>query len=217
VVDELAVEHMMEEQLKEMPFPKMCDELLLPALQQLKRDHINGLIDIGQVHDALAIVDSIVSIDAAVKARSGHLTLLCVAAQNEVDGAAARLLTHAAESSGIKAEMISSQSLASEVALRADESSAACVAIVQVAPISRTHTRHLLKILAKRLGKSANLVELSIHANAENADAKDLKPMTASDGTEVQVRRETAFTPMLARLTELSFTESKAVVQTSAA
>ncbi|HVT89285.1 MAG TPA: AI-2E family transporter [Tepidisphaeraceae bacterium] len=207
VRDEYTVEQIVQEQLKESPFDAVCDRLLLPTLQHLKRDQLSGLINAEQVRDSLALFDSTCLADSHTKPSESKLTLLCVAAQNEIDAAAAKLLACAAEKKGIAAEAISSQSLASETAARVDESGVSWVAIVQVAPISRTHIRHLMKTLVNRAEATINFIEMSIDAGVSLAETCQIALMKGMDGKPVEVRREHEFAAMLSQLAELTYSE----------
>ncbi len=78
---------------------------------------------------------------------------------------AATLLARAANAEGVAAEVVSSQSLASEAVEHAREAGVKMLCLVQVSPISWTHCRHLAKTLAARLPGIAIYV-----ANIESGD-----------------------------------------------
>src|SRR5205807_2531616 len=88
-------------------------------------------------------------------ADSTQPAVLFVAGQNEIDDLATTLLARSSAAEGVLAETVSSRSLASEVVERARETAAATIFIVQVAPISWMHCRHLSKTLAARLPQLA--------------------------------------------------------------
>jgi hypothetical protein len=150
VGDDLTAGQMIDKEMKKAKFAELCERLFLPVLQELKRDLQSGMIDIMQARRAMTILD-VAATDNVAAAESNQPPILFVAAQNEIDDLAATLLARASISEGVSADVISSHSLASEVAERARELGATTLCLVQVAPISWTHCRHLSKTLTARL------------------------------------------------------------------
>ena len=151
VGDDLTAGRMIDKELKKASFSEVCQTLFLPVLQELKRDLQTGMIDITQARRAVTILDVAATAESTASAAPHQPPLLFVASQNEIDDLAATLLARASMNEGVPAEMVSSRSLASEVAERARELTATTLCLVQVAPISWTHCRHLSKTLAARL------------------------------------------------------------------
>jgi predicted PurR-regulated permease PerM len=150
VGDDLNADKIVEEELNEAKFFEACQTLFMPVLQELKRDLANGLIDMEQARRAMSILDVAAS-PSHPPLKSTQPPMLFVAAQNEIDDLAATLLMRAAHAEGVPAEMVSSRVLASEVAAHAREEQATMLCLVQVAPISWTHCRHLSKTLSVKL------------------------------------------------------------------
>ena len=150
VGDDLSADKIIDAELKQDPFSKVCETLFIPVLQELKRDLDSGMVDITQARRAMAILD-VAAIAENPPFTENHPPLLFVAAQNEIDDLAATLLARAAQSEGVEAETLSSRALASEVVEHARELHATTLCLVQVAPISWTHCRHLSKTLSSRL------------------------------------------------------------------
>src|SRR5262249_1762010 len=92
--------------------------------------------------------------------------LLCAPGPGIIEEAAARLLARTALAERIPAEALSHHSLASEVASRAAECDASAVCMVQISPVTRTHSRHLVKTLAAKLrgAEQIQFVEMLIEA-----------------------------------------------------
>lgn len=191
--DNDAAQEIVTPRLKSESFAQTCDNLLLPVLCELKRDHSAGLVDMDQTRSVLRTLETVCpsqKVDADTPPR-----LLCVPAYNEIDEAAARLLTLASSGQRIPAEALSSHSLASEVAERAAETGTQVVCIVQVQPRVDTHARHIAKTVATRT--QCQLVELCIQPGGD-------KPHSGSSrDKESQIRCESGFSELLEHLGEL--------------
>ncbi|MBC7783548.1 MAG: AI-2E family transporter [Burkholderiales bacterium] len=205
VDDDLGAEELITERLETVTPTVLCDELLLPVLRELKHDLAAGMIEPAHVRRAVNSLEVTIGNDAAAAAE--HPLLVCIAAQNEVDYAAARLLVYAAASEGVPAIALSSDLLASEVATKIGETGAGYAAIVQVAPVSVSHSRRLFKSLAGRLSNSAKIVDVSIDPGRQMR--------SSADGAETRsvgdLRLEQSFGPLVARLKEQASMVSTAV------
>ena len=165
--DETAAEEIVTERLKSGSLVKLADELLLPVLCELKRDHSAGLIAREQAREAVRTLEMVLPGEVPTRPVPGsndaaeHFPrLLAVPGPGIIDEAAARLLARAAVSESIPAEASSSHALASEVAARAVECGASAVCIVQLAPVTASHARHIVKTLAHRLRGAAESLQL---------------------------------------------------------
>jgi hypothetical protein len=197
--DDVTAGAMIDKELKEESFAHACQTLLVPVLQELKRDLQQGMIDITQARRAMTILDVAATNEApATPPPDGPLQVLFVAGQNEIDDLAATLLARASALEGVPAEALSSRSLASEAAEHAREIGAANLCIVQVAPISWTHCRHLARTLSSRLPN------LNIYAvNLESSAAEP--PFQAETGQLPAKRLFRDVASLMDRLREIRF------------
>ena len=166
--DEVTVAKIIDEELEadEATYSKVTQSVIMPVLQELKRDIAAGSIDMNLAKRSIAILNSVTATDTKVEHDAEHPPMLCVAGQNEVDDFAAKLLSRVAGTEGVAAKAISSQSLASEVAEQARELHANTICLVQVAPVSLTHCRQMAKTLSVRVPDS------QVYAiNIEESDA----------------------------------------------
>jgi hypothetical protein len=166
--DEVSVAKIVDEELKaeDATYGSVAQHVLMPVLQELKRDMAAGTIAADHAKRAISILSGVSFVEKLPQPDAEHPPLLVVAGQNEVDDFAAKLMARVAGSEGIAAKAISSQVLSSEVVEKARELNAKTICLVQVAPISLTHCRQMSKTLAVRLP------DVCVYAiNVEEGDA----------------------------------------------
>jgi hypothetical protein len=216
-----------QRELDARPFVEVCDRVVLPVMQELKRDCISGAINTRQLRDALRILDIACvpviedgpseSVTAAAEATAPPV--LCVATQNEVDDFAAILLARAIIAAGSPAETASSRTLANEVVGLVRQLRPSTTVVVQVSPISWAHTRHVIKTITRHgLPADMKLIDLEVETvdednitGAPDAGAKSNVPAeqasasaaTSDPAHHPAVRRERAFGPALRLISEL--------------
>jgi len=196
VGDDLAASEMLAEERDGKEFAKLCDDLLIPVLAELKHDEARGTIALPQMRRALRTLELALFVDAKPVAPiepSSCVSLVCIPAKNEVDECAARLLAAAAIGNGLNAEVVSSETLASEAADRIDLVGATHAAVVQVAPFSPVHVRRFLKLSAGRIQENVKLFDVS--AGAPVGAVPDY-------GTTRPIRQENSFSSIIARVVE---------------
>lgn len=200
VGDEVTAAQIISEQLDQRPFVEVCDDVIVPVLQDFKGDYAGGAITPGQFYRGLRMLDRLCvpdeRPDAAAPCRDSA-PMLCIAVQNEADDLAATLLARAAEGPGVRVQQAGSHTLAGEIAQRIAESNPATVVVVQVAPISAAHTRHVIKAIARATsGQENRLIELSLGDRSAG-------PGSEAAETAGNHRREHRLSATLARVCEL--------------
>jgi predicted PurR-regulated permease PerM len=124
------------------------DELVLPAISELKQDLVTGAITEGVARRALAALK-----DAIVKTNEKpgpDAPLWIIAVQSEPDDLAALAIAQAARPRGISSAVISSEVLANEAADAVANSNARWFVLVHVNPASSQHERRLLRAIRQR-------------------------------------------------------------------
>lgn len=231
VGDEVSARQILGQEMSTRSLVETCDAVLLPVLNDLKRDQSAGAVDLWQVRGALRVLERVIvdvepdlaphpdtPVERPPADRPSRGTLLIASTQGDVDDFAAGLLARCAESMGIAAEVTSSHRLASEVGQRLLELRPSVAVVVQVAPISWGHSRHVLKALLRAAPEPAwtasRLIDLAAqpHEPASDRTAQRLgsrralatderTPLTAD---QLGIRREIAFAPTLQRVCELT-------------
>lgn len=250
VGDEATTREIVAAERESRSFVETCDAVFLPVLTDLKRDRAAGVIDEWQMRNALRLLDLAATAAAeddedeeADREREREReeskpegpvaggrerapvacegTLLIASTQNEVDDFAAMLLCRCTEALGIQTEVTTSRLLANEVAHRVAELKPAAAVVVQVAPISWPHSRHVLKALLRaRAGgvgggaaSTAKLLDLAIEppddlnpSTRPTGEGGEVEGKPAEDATadKLGVRREKSFIPVLRRICELA-------------
>jgi hypothetical protein len=193
VADAAALDRQLDEELESHTLAEICDQLLLPALAQLKKDLSFGAVDRTHARRVMRTLENVVLTAVPLASNGRELRLLCIAGQNEVDACAARLLGIAAQAQGVNAEALSANVLVSEVVNHVVQTQVEHVAIVQVIPASVPHSKRLIKALAPRISEKTELINLVVGDEAAaQQESQNFEP----------ARREFTFVEIIAPLAE---------------
>jgi predicted PurR-regulated permease PerM len=142
-----------QEFLKGHSFVELCDELMVPALVQIKARSKEGSLDEQHLEFACETIDDLVA-DQGVALRSSHGTtasngpVVFVPAGDEADETIARMIATILESGGVPCEVLSSQSLAGEIVTQMSDRQCSQIFISASPPLAQRRARYLLKRLA---------------------------------------------------------------------
>jgi predicted PurR-regulated permease PerM len=138
--------------LKEHSFVELCDDLLIPALIQIKRGWREGVLDERNLDFACDTVDELVTEHAAalpspegIQGRTGPVVF--VPGGDVADEAIARMVSMILEAEGVDCETLSSQSLAGEIVTNMSDRPCAQICISASPPLAQRKARYLLKRL----------------------------------------------------------------------
>ncbi len=142
-----------QEFLKGHSFVELCDELMVPALVQIKARSKEGSLDEQHLEFACETIDDLVA-DQGVALRTSRGTtasngpVVFVPAGDEADETIARMIATILESGGVPCEVLSSQSLAGEIVTQMSDRQCSQIFISASPPLAQTRARYLLKRLA---------------------------------------------------------------------
>lgn len=141
-----------EEFLAEHSFVELCDQLMIPALIQIKAGWNEGILDERNLEFACDTIDELITdhgvtptSSEGLKANAGPVVF--VPAGDVVDEAIARMVSVVLESEGVRCETLSSQSLAGEIVTNMSDRPCAQICISAAPPLARRRARYLLKRL----------------------------------------------------------------------
>ncbi|HYG76007.1 MAG TPA: AI-2E family transporter [Planctomycetota bacterium] len=146
--------------LEKKPLNVVYDEIVLPVLRMIELDFYRRRIDENKRRRLEGMVEEIVEqisrpegespVAQVEPAPDGQTAVLCVAARDEADGVAARMMTQLLKNEGVNVRALSSDALASELIDRVEEHNARVVCISALPPAALSHARYLCKRLRER-------------------------------------------------------------------
>ncbi len=138
--------------LKEHSLVELCDDLLIPALIQIKRGWREGVLDERNLDFACDTIDELVTEHGAalpspegIQARTGSVVF--VPGGDVADETIARMVATILEAEGVDCETLSSQSLAGEIVTKMSDRSCGQICISASPPVAQKKARYLLKRL----------------------------------------------------------------------
>jgi hypothetical protein len=142
--------------LREHSFLELCDELMVPALVQIKGRSKEGSLDQQHLEFACDTIDDLVADQSVALRSSSGTTVNCgpvvfVPAGDEADETIARMVATILESGGCPCEVLSSQSLAGEIVTQMSDRQGSQICISASPPLAQKRARYLLKRLAVAL------------------------------------------------------------------
>ena len=148
-MDQDEAAEIVEAQLPELGPERLYDEVMLPALTYARRDRARGrLTDAELLFVARAsreILEGTLASEPPVTPSRGRV--LGVAARDEADEVALRMLGELLAPWGVTVELLSASMLAAEVISLVEEARPACICVAALRPGGLAHTRYLLKRL----------------------------------------------------------------------
>ena len=138
--------------LKEHSLVELCDDLLIPALIQIKRGWREGVLDERNLDFACDTIDELVTEHGAtlpspegIQGRTGPVVF--VPGGDVADETIARMVATILETEGVDCETLSSQSLAGEIVTKMSDRPCGQICISASPPLAQKKARYLLKRL----------------------------------------------------------------------
>jgi predicted PurR-regulated permease PerM len=138
--------------LKEHSLVELCDDLLIPALIQIKRGWREGVLDERNLDFACDTIDELVTEHGAalpspegIQGRTGPVVF--VPGGDVADETIARMVATILEAEGVDCETLSSQSLAGEIVTKMSDRPCGQICISASPPLAQKKARYLLKRL----------------------------------------------------------------------
>lgn len=199
-----------EATLEQGEFPALLDRVLLPALSLAEQDRQRGtLLPEGRHAVATgmaALLESLADLGApATTPGSGRI--LCIAGRNELDEAAARLLSERLRRDGADAPVIACADLSPRHIDRLDTGDVRAAAVSYLNPSALSHARRTVARLRRRLGPGVPILLCLWEAHPEADAPRRATAETAAD------RVATNITVAVEQLAELGGAEARAAAE----
>ena len=181
-------DRVLRDELKEKTLDETGQTLLLPALRLIERDYQLGALDEQRYEFVIERMKEVISAtylsstgnDAAKPAQQG--LVLCVAARDVADEAAAMIFAVLLRSKGIEAEWVSADALAGELLDLVREKQPAVICISSMPPSAVNHAKYICKRLRTRFTELPILVGLW---ESSVDPAQSIDPLTTAGADRV--------------------------------
>ncbi|NYZ12247.1 AI-2E family transporter [Azospirillum sp. RWY-5-1] len=173
-----------EATLEQGEFPALLDRVLLPALSLAEQDRQRGtLLPEGRHAVATGMAALLESLgDLGASATSpGTGRILCIAGRNELDEAAARLLSERLRRDGADAPVIACAELSPRHIDRLDAAGVRAAAVSYLNPSALSHARRTVARLRRRLGPGVPILLCLWEAHPEADAPRRATAETAAD------------------------------------
>jgi predicted PurR-regulated permease PerM len=145
-----------QEFLKEHSFVELCDQLMVPALIQIKLGWSEGTVDEQNIEFACDTIDELVTdqsatLEPAQDSKGETRAVVFVPAGDAADETIARMISVILEADGFQCEMSSSKSLAGEIIATMSDRTCSQICISASPPLAQRKARYLLKRIAVAL------------------------------------------------------------------
>jgi hypothetical protein len=184
-LDREEAEGIVETELPARGAARLYDEVMVPALNYVRRDRDRASLSDEQfafaVQTTRELVDEIVAPATTTTAPPRGRVLGCPG-RDAADEVALRMLADLLAASGVALDVVSADVLAAEVVAQAEQARPSCVCVAALPPGGLPHTRYLLKRMRARFPDSCIVVG---RWGVGGGPGDDAVPLFASGATRV--------------------------------
>lgn len=194
-IDDEEVSEFAEEYIEEHSFAELCDNVLLPAINQIERDHLEDVLtDAARLDIYQQLKEMIAEVTQQGKAEEVMASVLLIPANHIGDEIAASMLAAELTFRGVPVEMLSSKLLAGEIIEMVIAKSPPLVVISALPPASILAAASLVKRIEEKMPKVRTMAAVwpspdgdaeKRHERMRRAGADDILTSIAKAGEEI--------------------------------
>lgn len=174
-----------EATLEQTDVPTLMDRVLLPALSLAEQDRQRGTL-LPEGRHAVAVgmaelLESLAELGPAPAAGAGIGRVLCVSGRNELDEAAARILSERLRREGVEAPVVSCEQVSPRHIAGLDTAGVTALAVSYLNPSALSHARRTVARLRRRVGADVPILLCLWQAHPEADAPQRATAETAAD------------------------------------